>query len=96
MPEPSLLIGGVKLDDHLRHLLDTFGLRVAYLEEAGGKVVVDGDVQLYAPLLHLRVDVLLVVGVNGGNLEKGRGSVEIVVDALQDDVQLLPTIQIDF
>ena len=90
LPEPGLLIGRVKLNDHLCHFLDSFGLRVAYLEETGGEVVVDGDVQLYAHLLHLRVNVLLVVWVNRGNLEKGRGSVEIVVNALQDDLQLLP------
>ena len=85
LPEPGLFIGGVKLNDHLSHLLDTFCLRVSNLEEAGGEVVVDGDVQLDAPLLYLRVNVLLVVWVNGGNLEEGRGSVEIVVNALQQD-----------
>ena len=38
---------------------------------------------------HLRVDVFLVVRVNRCILEKGRGSVQIIVNALPEDIQLL-------
>ena len=85
LPEPSLLIRGVKLNDHLSDLLDPLSLGVSNLEKAGREVVVDGDVQLYASLLHFWLNVLLVVRVNRGILEKGRSSVEIIVNALQQD-----------
>ena len=88
LPEPGLLIRGVKLNDHLSDLLDPLSLGVSNLEKAGREVVVDGDVQLYASLLHFWLNVLLVVRVNRGILEKGRSSVEIIVNALPEDTAI--------
>ena len=84
MPEPGLFVGSIELNDHLCHLLDPFSLGVAELEEAGCEVVVDGDVELNALLLHLRVNVLLVIWVNRDVLKEGRGSMQIIVNALKE------------
>ena len=84
MPEPSLFVGSIKLNDNLCHLLDPFSLGVAELEEACCEVVVDGDVELNALFLHLRVNVLLVVWVNRDVLKEGRGSMQIIVNALKE------------